>query len=507
MGFILVGAGIALALPLLTVFTLAFSGNGLAESGLGIGKSIRTTLVLLGLVGVISLVLGVVPAWLVATKDFPLRRFLGWALVLPLAIPAYIMAYVYAEILDASGPLYSVGWVKAVFFQPDIYSIMGLAWVMSISLYPYVYLGARAGFAVRNRAEIDSARSLGASEGAILWRIILPKARPAIAAGLALALMETMADYGAADFLQVGTLTLGIFRAWHSYGDITQAAHLSLWLISIAVVLVFIERMSRVRSRSTQSKVAGAEESMRLDGLGVAASWGISVFLLGVLALGFIIPVGFLVVQLWQPTQVVLPLWQAVQATMVLGALGALATLCFALVLALGKNLQALRAAVRFIALLNYAQAGPILALGAVMGAIALFEGVSPVASVFVLIWVYVCRFANSGTEQLVAGSLRIPTHLHRAAHSLGHDGLAKIWRVDLPLILPSILAGGLVVAIEIMKELPATLILRPFGWDTLALLAHFYAKDEALAVAALPALLICVVGTLPIVILTRRLR
>ena len=507
-------AGAIIAVPVVSVLLAAvILGGGEAW------QHIRDTLMtgyLLGTLGTLAmaaffmLVFAVPAAWLVTMYNFPGRPVFEWLLILPLAAPGYVLAYAWGDLMGVAGPIQSAlrdltGLSARDYWFPSMRSMPGLAFVLASGMYPYVYLTARAGFVSQSICALEAARSLGASPLRSFWSVVLPAARPAIAAGLALALMEVAADYGAAEYLGVPTLTFGIVRAWKSFGEPAAAARLAVILLVLVIGLLLAERWSRGRAGSQQSSIRWRTVSRTK--LGGPAGWGAALFCLTGFAVGFVLPVSRLVWRALETREYVAPVWEALKNTLILAGSGAAFAFVLALAIALtGRGRGAGAAFARLTASSAYAIPGAVLALGAlvVLGGLGLtLTGIVPVIA---LAWVYASRFTAAGAEPMVAALARAPASLGHAAQSLGASPLRRAKEVDLPIALSGASAGALILFVESLKELPATLMLRPFNWDTLAVRANAYATDERLAAAALPSLLITLAGLVPVILLSWRL-
>jgi iron(III) transport system permease protein len=522
------------ALPVLGVFgsfsDLASAADTLRHLAATVIPSalLETSLLAAGvLIGVV--VLGASTAWLVASCDFPARRTFEWGLLLPLAMPAYIVAYAYTDYLQFAGPLQSAlrqvfGWQRGDYWFPEIRSLSGAAFVFTVVLYPYVYLLARTAFLARTAAMIDAARSLGLTPWQTLWRVNLPLARPAIAAGALLALMETIADYGAAAYFGLQTFTTSIYRAWFSLGDRTAASQLAAVLLLLVLALFYVEHRARGRARfftPTASQRPAARTV--LTGPARHAAFGLCA---AAVAVGFVIPVLLLV-------RLLLPAWGTldwaryggwVANTLFIGAAAAVLVLAAVVTLAYtsrsvsqGMAARLVGGAIRLMSL-GYAVPGAVIAVGILIplaafdnrlnSALVSMFGVGPglllTGSVFALLYGYLVRYFAVGYQSVEAGLARITPAMDASARSLGSGPMDTFVRVHLPILTPSVLAAALLVFVDVMKELPATLVLRPFNFDTLAVIAYQMASDERLGEAALPALTIVAAGVLPVALLSR---
>ncbi|MEZ5970015.1 MAG: iron ABC transporter permease [Hyphomonas sp.] len=507
-------AGAIIAVPVVSVLVAALLMGG-GEAWDHIRRTLMMpylggTLGTLAMAAGFMLVFAVPAAWLVTMYDYPGRPVFEWLLILPLAAPGYVLAYAWGDLMGVGGPLQSAlremtGWAARDYWFPSMRSMPGLAFVLASGLYPYVYLTARAGFVSQSVCALEAARSLGASPLRSFWYVALPAARPAIAAGLALAMMEVAADYGAAEYLGVPTLTFGIVRAWKSFGEPAAAARLAMILLVLVVGLVLAERRSRGRAGSQQSSTRWRSVSRtRLRG---PAAWSAAAFCLTGFTIGFIMPVGRLVWRAAEAHETIAPVGEALKNTLILAGSGAVFAFVLALVIALaGRGKGPGAAFARLTASSAYAIPGAVLALGAlvVLGGLGLtLTGIVPVVA---LAWVYASRFTAAGAEPMVAALDRAPASLGQAAESLGASAWRRAREVDLPIALSGASAGALILFVESLKELPATLMLRPFSWDTLAVRANAYAADERLAAAAVPSLMITLAGLVPVILLSWRL-
>ncbi|MBX9615306.1 MAG: iron ABC transporter permease [Caulobacteraceae bacterium] len=499
-------AAVAVA-PLIGVVVAAL-GEGRADiAARDLIRYALTSAALAVMVAVATAVLGSVSAWLVVMHRFPGRSVFAWALALPLATPAFALAYAYADLFDVAGDLRS--WMRAVpglDWGPQMRSLPGAAFVLSLAFYPYVYLTVRAALVNQSSQAIEAARSLGCSPLQALVRVGLPLLRPALAAGVALAVMETLADFGAVQFLSVQTLTTGVVRSWFVYGSLESAARLALPLMAAAAVLLWIERLSR--SGRTDEAARGRWRPIEPSPLGVGRGALAAGFCLGLLTLGLILPVGWLA---WNALDID-PDWsrliRAAGHSLGLGLGGAVVTVVLATCLALGAERMPVTAR---ISSLGYATPGAVMAIGLLAPASLIWQGVPGAASglglgLLLLIYAYAARLMAAALEPLEAGLARVTPSVIAAARTLGRSEAGAVLSVRLPIAAGALLTATLVVFIDVLKELPATLILRPFNVDTLAVIADNYARDERLANAGWPSLMIIAL-TLPAVIwLTRKI-
>jgi iron(III) transport system permease protein len=472
--------------------------------------------------------MGTGAAWLVALNDFPGRRIAEWALLLPLAMPAYVLAYTYTDFLQFVGPLQtglreSFGWTKADYWFPDVRSLGGAIVLFSCVLYPYVYLLARTAFLERAGGMIEAARALGLSPWQGFWRVSMPLARPAIAAGMALALMETLADYGTVAYFAVQTFTTGIYRAWFSLGDRVAAAQLAAALLGFVALLILLERVSRGRARYHDS--SGRRRATRQ----VLAGWRALLAQIGCaipVIVGFALP-ALLLLRLamgeagddssFSTSRFLL----LARNSFILAALAAVLAALLALLLGFaarhGQRLP--RLASRVVGL-GYAVPGSVIAVGVLIPVTRLdhllaglwqqMTGVNPglilTGGIAALLYAYLARFLAIALQTVEAGLARITPSMEAAARSLGSSPGETLRRVHLPLMRGSLLTAALLVFVDVMKELPATLVMRPFNFDTLATQTFTLAADERLAEASSAALAIVAVGLLPIILLARQI-
>lgn len=507
--FLRIAAWLAAAvaiLPLVAVVALALTRPADAAMPLSAVLRYARETALLGLmVAVGTCVLGAASAWLVVMHRFPGRGFFSWALALPLAAPAFALAYGYADLLDFAGPLRMALRQNAGFDLPfEIRSLPGAAFVLSMAFYPYVYLTARAAFVTQSVCALEASRTLGSSPFETFWRIGLPLARPALAAGAALAVMETFADYGAVNFLGVQTLTTGVVRAWSAYGAPGSAARLSLMLLGAAALLLWIERSARQgQAYGTGSARWRNITDIPLTGL---KGWGASLFCLLLIAFGLLLPAGWLAAKGASAIPEFERIAHAGLVSFGLAAAGAVLTVGLAAMIGFGARHGTW---LKRIASLGYATPGAVMAVGllAPAGLIwrggAAFTGVA--VSLSLLLLAYAARLMASALGPIEAGLARVTPSMDRAARTLGETEAGALRRVHTPLASGALWTAGILVFIDILKELPATMILRPFNFDTLAVLADRYAGDERLAQAAWPALLIVLVAALPTAILSRQ--
>lgn len=503
MGAIL-AAGIALA-PLAAVVIVALGPMVDSLTGETFRRYAATSATLALLVGLGSALIGGLAAWLVALHDFPGRRVFAWALVTPLAAPAFVLAYGYASLFDVAGPI-RTAWRTAFGWDPplEMRTLWGAAIVMVLAFYPYVYLTLRAALVNTSSSLAEAARTMGLSRRQTFWRVTLPLARPALAAGVALAVMETLADYGATSYLTVQTLTTGVVRAWSIFYSAAEAARLALPLLAAAAVLLWIERASRrAVADSGQSRWREVERS-RLPGF---SSWLASLFCLSLIGLGLVLPLGWLAHLGWASNPDLAQLVSAGRNALGLGLVAALVTTALAALVALSARTG--RFLPRLLSL-GYATPGAVMAIGLLAPAGLIWRAFPATVSSFLmaiilLILAYASRLMAAALEPIDAGLQRISRSVRAAARSLGETEAGVARRVEVPLASGALFTAAMLVFIDVLKELPATMILRPFGFDTLAVMADHYAKDERLGEAAWPALSIVLIAVPAVIWLTRR--
>ena len=482
------------------------------------------TAMLLAGVGLLVLLVGTGCAWLVTAYDFPGRRWLHWALLLPLAMPAYIVAFAYLDLLHPIGPVQgALRWMLGYdsprqWRLPDLRSMGGAIFVLGFTLYPYVYMTARAMFMTQPAHLMEAARSLGETRFGAFWRVALPMARPALVVGLSLALLETLNDIGASEFLGVHTLTVSIYTTWVTRSDLAGAAQIACSMLVVVVALVWLERRGRSRQRFGSAQRMRAIEPHRLP---VRTAWLATLFCCVPVLIGFGAPAAYLS---WESAK------RFAQGTGISAAL--LSSLLNTLGLALGVTVIAVAAGLVIawatrtsistqtpsrwqaqIAALGYAVPGTVLAIGLLTPALALDAGL---ASLFgadglplmglgvVLVVACVIRFLVMPVGGIEAGLARIPPTLEQASRLLGEGRLGTLRRVHLPLLRPAMATSAMLVFVDAMKELPATLLLRPADFDTLATWLYAEAARGTYEEGAIAALCIVLAGLIPVMLLAR---
>ncbi|MCP5282136.1 MAG: iron ABC transporter permease [Rhodoferax sp.] len=524
--FLLLAA--ALCLPVLVVLGSWLQWDARSAQILGemartvLPDYVATTVLLCLLVAVGVVVVGTASAAAVTLFDFPGRRSFEWALLLPLAMPAYVVAYAYTDFLQFGGPLQNA--MRAATglqgrMLPEVRSLGGAAWVFTFSLYPYVYLLARGALSERAGHLMEAARLLGAPLHRRIREVALPLARPAVAAGAALALMETLADFGVVSYFGIQTFTAGVYKAWLAMDNRLAAAQLATMLLVLVAVLLQIEQHAQRRARFVASRGARAGVA---DALPVPLHGGARVLAWLVCGLpvlmGFVLPVLFMFRPLaaeWE-----LLAWgkflQWSGNSLRLGAITAVLAVGIALMLAfaLRRRPDRVTRAVARLASLGYAVPGAVIVVGLLLP-VGWIQSVAPslgvgyfmTATSIGLVWAYLVRFCAVALQSVQSGYARIPPSFDDSARMLGAGGWRLMTQVHWPLLRRSTAAAALLVFVDVMKELPATLVLRPFDSDTLAVVAYQLARDERLGEAALPSLALVLVGLLPVVLLSRTLR
>lgn len=506
------------AIPILTIFTNLFKGPGETWDHLVthiLPTYIQNTGILVIGTGVLTLGFGISAAWVVSRYHFPFRKQLSWLLILPLAIPSYITAYAYAGIFDYGGIVQKVFQTKV-----DVMNHFGLVFVLSISLYPYVYVASRAFFLNQSNSIIEASKLLKAGELKTFFKLILPLARPAFIAGLLLVLMEVLNDYGAAKYYGINTFTTGIFRAWFSLEEPETAIYLSAILVFIIFGLITAEKWQR-RKKGYANATKNHQQLQQLRVRPALQTAFFSIAFIPVL-LGFLIPVGQLLYWAWLTYEEVLTsdFFTTALQSLFIAVLAAIATVFFALLLIYLTKWNRLRLirSITKIGTIGYAIPGAVIAVGVLVPTLAIdkwlvnfFKHTMDVQIGFVingtiiaLLYAYMVRYLAVSYNPIEAATLKIGTSLSQASKVLGKGNIATFIKIEYPLIKPAILSGLILVFVDVMKELPLTLILKPYDINTLAVKAYEYASDELIAEAALPSLCIIVTGIVPIIFLNK---
>ncbi|KVO08526.1 ABC transporter permease [Burkholderia ubonensis] len=519
----------AVAAPLATLVGAAFDADlahwrHLVEFVLP--QALANTLLLLAGVGAIVTLVGTGCAWLVTAYDFPGRRALTWALLLPLAVPTYIVAFAYLDLLHPIGPVQgAIRWLLGFdsprqFRLPDLRSLPGAIFVLGFVLYPYVYLSTRAMFVTQSASLLEAARTLGAGRIATFWRVVVPLARPAIAVGVSLALLETLNDIGASEFLGVQTLTVSVYTTWITRSDLAGAAQIALAMLAIVVGMIVLERYGRRRQRYAHGRRMRPLAPRRLSG---PAAWGAAALGWLPVLLGFGAPAAYLAVETGKRLHLVggvsAQLLTGLANTLTIALAATAATLACGLVVAWAARAQRdsagtgpARVGAR-IASLGYAVPGTVLAIGLLLplaaadraiGAALGRDGLILMGSAAALVIAYTVRFLAISAGSIEAGLARIPPSLEQAARSLGETAGGTLRRVHLPLLRPALTTSALLVFVDAMKELPATLLLRPLNFDTLATWLYAEAARGTYEEGAVAALAIVLAGLVPVILLAR---
>jgi iron(III) transport system permease protein len=516
-----------LSIPVVTVLaSVASSSDGVWQHLYQtlLSDYVSNSIMLMTGVGIAVLILGVMPAWLLTMTRFPGSRILEWALVLPLAMPAYIIAYTYTGLLDVGGPVQ--GWIRETFelrfgeyWFPQVRSLGGAIAMLSLVLYPYVYLLSRMAFLEQSVCVLEVSRTLGASPSKAFFRVALPLARPAIIAGLSLVLMETLADYGTVQYFGVPAFTTGIFRTWFGLGSSVAAAQLSALLMIFILLLVLAEQWSRQQARyhHTSTKYSRLPRT-RLTGWKLA---GALTYCIAPVTLGFIIPVIQLIlwtVETWSYTDRSAFLNLTLNSLKLAG-IAAVIALALGLLIVYCRRLRPdmfMHSAFRILGL-GYAIPGTVIAVG-VLIPFAWFDntvdawmrerfdvstGLLLSGTLIAVVFAYTVRFLPVAMNTVDAGLSKVRLSMDDAGRSMGLGPFAILRRIHIPIIRGSLLTAALLVFVDVLKELPATLILRPFNFNTLAIRTYELANQERLAEAASSALMIVLAGIIPVIILS----
>lgn len=484
-----------------------------------LGDLLRNTLVLVLGVAVGVSLLGVPLAWLTVMCEFPGRRWLDWALMLPMAMPAYVLAFVVLGLFDFSGPLQQG--LKAVlgdrFDYVDIRGDFTVITVLVLVLYPYVYMLSRSAFLAQGSDVMEVARVLGQSANGAFVRVALPMARPAIVAGVSLALMETLADFGTVAVFNYDTFTTAIYKSWFGFFNLQAAAQLA----SLLLLFIVLTLMAEKRSRGARSYQQNARKPHRYVLRGWRAGLATS-FCLLVLSIAFVIPLLQLLQWVVQEGTAMIDsrYWQLLWHTLSLGVMASSLTVILAILIAFSRRgAKGYRKTFFETATLGYALPGSVLAVGIMLSFAELDKlliapllevlGLEPrqvlVGSVFALLAAYWVRFLAVATGPVESSLQRIRRSIPEAAKSLGASSSQVMWRVYLPMLRPGILTAAVLVFVDVMKEMPATLLLRPFGWDTLAVRIYEMTSEGEWERAALPALTLVLIGLVPVVLAVRQ--
>jgi iron(III) transport system permease protein len=517
------------SIPILTVTANLFIPSGdiwqhLASTVLP--EYVRNSFWLMIGVGTGVFILGVGTAWLTTMCRFPGSRWFRWMLILPMAVPAYLMAYTYTDFLTYTGPVQTLlrnltGWGLGEYWFPNVRSIGGAIIMMSFVFFPYVYLLTRAAFLEQSSSQLEASRSLGATPFESFYKIALPLARPSIAAGMALALMETLNDFGTVDYFGVQTFTTGIYRTWFGLGERAAAAQLSAFLLLFILVLILLERWSRNKMSVRQNSTGRFRQLFVYDLKGWKA-WVSTLFCSLPVLIGFLIPVAILT------DMMIANFSSAVDSrflqfsinTIMVAVLAGIFALIVALIMAYGVRLNPnlLTKSSTRIGAMGYAIPGSVIAVGILIpfGWIdnsidswfrentGLSTGLLLSGTIFALIFAYVVRFLAVAFNTVEASLGKITPNMDEAAEGMGYRFGKILRKVHIPMMSGSLFAAIMLVVVDVIKELPATLIVRPFNFDTLAVQVYRLASDERLAESSGAALAIILVGLVPVIILSR---
>jgi len=521
---------VLLSVPVITIFGSVFiAGDGTWQHlyDTVLIDYVTNSLLLMAGVGAITLLLGIAPAWLVTMTRFPGSKSLEWMLLLPLAIPAYIIAYTYTGLLDVAGPVQTgmrefFSWQYGDYWFPEIRSLGGAIVMLSLVLYPYVYLLSRAAFIEQSVCVLEVSRTLGCGPNKVFFRVGLPLARPAIIAGLSLVLMETLADYGTVQYFGVSTFTTGIFRTWFGLGSSTSAAQLAAMLLTFIMLLLILESRSRrqVRYHHTSTKYSRLPQLQLIGWKKIAAT----IFCVLPVVFGFIVPALQLskwAYQTWGASMNV-EFMRLVSHSLQLAVIASVMAVTLAVFINYARRMRPnifTNTAVRILSA-GYAIPGTVIAVGVLIPFAWLDNSIDTWArqyfsfstglllsgTLFALIYAYMVRFLAVSLNTVQAGMAKIKPSMEEAGRSLGYRPGQVLRKIHMPIMKGSILTAGLLVFVDVLKELPATLILRPFNFNTLAIRTYELANEERLAEAATPALMIVLAGIIPVILLSRTL-
>lgn len=487
---------------------------------------VKNSIILMLGVGSGVFILGVGTAWLVTMCSFPGSKWFNWMLILPMAVPAYLMAYTYTDFLAYTGPLQTLirditGWGLGDYWFPNVRSIGGAILMMSFVFFPYVYLLTRAAFLEQSSSLLEASRSLGASPLQSFYKIALPLARPSIAAGMALALMETLNDFGTVDYFGVQTFTTGIYRTWFGLGERAAAAQLAGFLLIFILFLILLERWSRNKMSMKQSS-AGRYKHLHIYKLKGWKKWASTAFCSVPVLVGFIIPTAILVDMMIANFDAAIDtrFLQFSLNTILVALMAGIIALIVALVMAYGVRLNPsfLTKASTRIGSMGYAIPGSVIAVGILIpfgwmdntidswlrSTFGISSGLLLSGTIFALIFAYVVRFLAVAFNTVEASLGKITPSMDEAAEGMGYSFGKTLGKVHVPMMSGSLFAAIMLVIVDVIKELPATIIVRPFNFDTLAVQVYRLASDERLAESSGAALAIILVGLVPVFILSK---
>ena len=521
------------AVPVLAIFWIALSGGDETWRHVMVNvvpRATGRTVMLLLLTGVATSLFGILTAWLIASFDFPFRRLLSAILVLPLAIPSYLAAYAFGEFFDFTGPV-QTGYRALFGFQtsreywfPDIRSLGGAVLVLGSVLYPYVYLACRSMFMMQGRAAADVARTLGAGPLKVFLRVQIPMARPAIMIGLTLVTMETLNDIGAVEFLGVNTLTFSIYDTWLNRGSLIGAAQIAAVMLCVVALLIFVERAARRSQRFSSNKTTASVNDWAKPSLPGLRGWCATLFCALPVLVGFFIPVfvlgGFAVsrIENFADSRLLNALWHSILVSSAAAALAV--TLGFLLAYAARSERSTATTVVGRIASLGYGIPGTVLAIGVLIplagfdnaldgflrAQFGISTGLLLSGTGFAIVYACTVRFMTMAEGTLEAGFHKLSPHLDMAARTLGRSRNQTLRSVLLPNMRPALLTAALFVFIETMKELSATILLRPFNFNTLATLVYEDASRAKIEDSSVAAMIIIAAGLIPVLLVSRSL-
>ncbi|REL24327.1 iron ABC transporter permease [Rhodohalobacter sp. SW132] len=527
--YVTLGIALLVSIPIFTIIANLFVSSGDVWQHLAstvLPDYITNSLWLMIGVGIGVFVIGVGTAWLVTMCSFPGSRQFRWLLILPMAVPAYLLAYTYTDFLAFTGPVQNAlrgitGWGYGDYWFPNIRSLWGAIVLMSLVFFPYVYLLTRAAFLEQSASLLEASRSLGASSTQSFFKIALPLARPSIAAGMALALMETLNDFGTVDYFGVQTFTTGIYRTWFGLGERVAAAQLSAFLMIFILFLILLERWSRSKMDTKQNST-GRYKRLTIYKLSGWKAWGSTLFCSIPILFGFAIPVGILVEMMITnfDSAVDSRFIQFSLNTILVAIIAGFVALLVALILAYGTRLKPtwLTKSATKIGSMGYAIPGSVIAVGILIpfgwadntldswmrDTFGISTGLILSGSIVALIFAYVVRFLAVAFNTVEASLGKITHNMDEAAQGMGFKYGKILRKIHIPMMSGSLFAAIMLVVVDVIKELPATLIVRPFNFDTLAVQVYRLASDERLAESSGAALAIVLVGLIPVFILSR---
>jgi len=477
-------------------------------------------------VGTGVFIIGVGTAWLVTMCNFPGSKIFEWLLILPMAVPAYLMAYSYTDFFTYTGPAQALlrditGWGLGDYWFPDIRSLQGAILMMSFVFYPYVYMLTRAAFLEQSSSLLEAGRSLGASPMKTFFKIALPLARPSIAAGMALSLMETLNDFGTVDYFGVQTFTTGIYRTWFGLGERAAAAQLAGFLLIFILFLILLERWSRSRMQM-EARGTGRYKRLKIFELKGWKAWASTLFCFIPVFIGFLLPTAILIDMMLSNLDAALDSRFLTFSlnTIIVAVIAGITALALAIIMAYGVRLNpswATKTATR-IGSLGYAIPGSVIAVGILIpfgwidnmldswlrSTVGFSSGLLLSGTIFALIFAYVVRFLAVAFNTVEASLAKITPSMDEAAEGLGYSFSKTLKKIHIPMMSGSLFTAIMLVIVDVIKELPATLIVRPFNFDTLAVQVYRLASDERLAESSGAALAIILVGLIPVFILSK---